>query len=637
MKNKPINILYLEDFKMDFQLIHEILIRSGIDLIIDNAINKQEFILALKKKKYDIILSDFNLLGYNAFDALEKTKELYLDIPFIVVSGTIGEEKAVELIKNGAIDCVMKDKLERLPLVIKRVIKEVEQKKINEKVKKIMSEFDDLNKTLLQTIPFGIDIVDEEGNILFLNDYFHKTFDIKSIGKKCWELYRDDKKQCSDCPLFKGIKLNETKNYETNGVLGGRTFSISHTGMMFRGKKAMLEIFQDITERKKIETKLLISKERAEESDRLKTEFLASMSHEIRTPMNSILGFSSLINKDTLPNKLIDYINIIRNSGELLLAIIDDILDLSKLQSGVFKIEKEYFDIKSMILKSEEEYNHCIKIRNKNIDLVLEIGENVCGTYSDINRIKQVLNSLINNAIKFTDNGNITYGYNKTDNNIIFYVKDTGIGISEKNISEIFERFFRVRDIGQKKYEGTGLGLTISKAIVELLGGKIWVDSELGKGTTFYFTIPIDMTELKTLKMKVMKKKYDWSKKKVLIIEDNIPNYKLLEILLTQSEIKIIHASNGLEFYKLINKNKYDIVLLDIQLPDISGYEILEYIKKNTKIPVIIQSAFGSKEDIEKAKLLGVDYFMVKPIIWNTLSREMDRLINLKNYPSKNS
>ena len=388
--------------------------------------------------------------------------------------------------------------------------------------------------------------------------------------------------------------------------------------------------FRDVTEKKKAEIELIKAKEKAEESDKLKSEFLSSMTHEIRTPMNSILGFSSQINKDTPPNKLMDYINVINSSGELLITILDDIIDLSKLQSGVFKIEKEYFNINNMLIKSEEEYNQHIKVKGKNIKLVLDLGKFSFKTYSDNNRIKQVLNNLIINAIKFTETGSITYGYDKDDKYITFFVKDTGIGISDENISKVFERFYRVTSITQKKQEGTGLGLTISKAIVELLGGKIWVDSKLGVGSTFYFTIPIEVNSEKTIeKKKVIKKKYEWDNKKVLIVEDNMTNFYLLELLLVQTKIKIFHAKNGEDFYNLIKKEKYDIILLDIQLTDISGFEILEYIKKNTKIPVIIQTAFGSKEDMDKAQELKTDAYILKPIIWDTLSKEMERLLNL--------
>lgn len=251
--------------------------------------------------------------------------------------------------------------------------------------------------------------------------------------------------------------------------------------------------FHDITDIKKIESDLIIAKNRAEESDKLKSEFLANMSHEIRTPMNAILGFTSLLDKNLPTKKYDDYINTIKNSGQLLMTILEDIIDLSKIQSGIFKIEKEYFNVRYLIMISEEEYNQNIKLKGKeNIKLILELDYNEIELYSDNTRIKQILNNLVDNAIKFTNEGMITYGYHKTNNIITFFVKDTGIGISEDNINKIYDRFYQIKDITKVKQVGTGLGLTICKSIVELLGGEIWVESELGVGSSFYFSIPIE-------------------------------------------------------------------------------------------------------------------------------------------------
>lgn len=509
------------------------------------------------------------------------------------------------------------------------------QKKTEDKLDKTIS----LLKATLESTAEGVLVVDFNGNVIQFNKRFIEMWRMpeylvnerddskllkyvtkqvkypKEFMNKVQELYADhnnisfDVIEFSDGRFFDRYSIPQ----KINDKAIGRVWS-----------------FRDITDKKESEMELIKAKEKAEESDKLKSEFLSSMTHEIRTPMNAILGFSSQINKDTPPNKLIDYVSIIKSSGELLMNIIDDILDLSKLQSGVFNITKEYFNVNNMLVKSEEEYNQHIKSRGKNIKITLDLGKFSFKTYSDSNRIKQVLNNLMINAIKFTESGRIRYGYEKGDKDILFFVQDTGIGISKENITKVFERFYRVTSAGQKKQEGTGLGLTISKAIVELLGGRIWVESEVGKGSIFYFTIPIEVNDDKPqIRPKPIKMEYNWEGKKILIIEDNTTNFQLLEILMRQTKIKISHSKNGAEFFNRIKKDTYDLVLLDIQLPDISGFEILEYIKKNTKIPVIVQTAYVTQENMEKTTELGGDCFIPKPIIWKDLAKEINRLLNL--------
>ena len=353
-----------------------------------------------------------------------------------------------------------------------------------------LNESNEFNDYLLQSIPFGMNIVDEQGNILFQNENMIRHFGASSNKSKCWELYRDDKCQCPECPLFSGIQIGKTDVYETGGVIGGKTFQISHTGMSFQGKKAMLEIFQDITERKGMEKEIIEAKEKAEESDRLKSAFLANMSHEIRTPLNSIIGFSELMTDPDFENdQQFDFARMIHSSGVHLLSIISDIMDLSKIEAGQVHVNKNTFSVNQLISRIQKEYS--FEAIAKNIELRVAPGmRNEILLESDEPKLRQVLINFVGNAIKFTKTGYIEIGAEEVNGMIRFHVKDTGIGIPAKYHEHVFERFRQVEAADTRKYGGNGLGLAISKSLVELLSGKIWMESEEGKGSIFYFAIP---------------------------------------------------------------------------------------------------------------------------------------------------
>ena len=362
------------------------------------------------------------------------------------------------------------------------------------------------SKSLLNTIPFGMHIVDESGSVLFQNDNFIEQFGEDSIGKKCWELYRDDKAQCADCPLHQGITIGKTDFYESHGVLGDRVFEIIHTGMIYQGKKAMLEIFQDITERKENEEELIRAKEKAEESDRLKTAFLHNISHEIRTPMNAIVGFSALLGEpDVDENSKKSYIEVIMQSSNHLLSIITDIVDISNIEANLIKTVKNEVNINSMLKSLCNQFFP--KSYEKRIDLSCESGLREMDSLilTDRTKLTQILSNLVNNALKFTDKGSINLNCKLKDNKLEFSVSDTGIGIPSQFHDRVFDRFYQVQNNVTRLYEGTGLGLTISKAYVKLLGGEIWLTSEPDKGTTFYFTIPYEKVVPKSVSIQEKK------------------------------------------------------------------------------------------------------------------------------------
>lgn len=475
----------------------------------------------------------------------------------------------------------------------------------------------DFSESLLKTIPFGMDIVDESGNVVFQSDNFVRRFGEKAIGQKCWDLYREDKKQCTECPLLRGINIGKTEVYESHGVLGNRIFEINHTGMIYQGKKAMLEIFQDITERKENEEELIRSKEKAEESDKLKTAFLHNISHEIRTPMNAIVGFSALLGEPEVDEQSRkSYIEVIMQSSNHLLSIITDIVDISNIEANLIKTVKNEINVNKTL---KYLYNQFItKANEKQIELVCEAGlsDPEAMILTDRTKLTQILSNLISNALKFTDNGIIKIEYSLKKNFLEFCIKDTGIGISPLHHERIFDRFYQVQNNVARLYEGTGLGLAISKAYVELLGGKIWLSSEPGNGTTFFFTIPYekrDSVSIPGYERKATASFVFPVKKVILVAEDIESNFKLISYFLEGSNAEVLHANNGKEAVeKCLSMGHIDLILMDIKMPVMDGYTAVKLIReKNTEIPIIAQTAYA--DDRERAIECGCSGFLSKP------------------------
>jgi signal transduction histidine kinase/CheY-like chemotaxis protein len=480
------------------------------------------------------------------------------------------------------------------------------------------------NESMLKTIPFAMDIVDETGTVLYQNDIFNILFEEKGIGKKCWDMYKDDKKQCSECPLIKGITIGETDTNESNGVLGNRIFEISHTGMMYDGKKAILEIFKDISERKIYEKKLINAKEKAEESDRLKSAFLTNMSHEIRTPMNGILGFTELLKEPNLTiEEQQDFIQTIGISGIRMLNTINNIVDMSKIESGMTKVDIKETNINDMIEFTYKFFK--LEVEKKGLQFLLKtrVPAKDAIINTDNEKVYGILTNLIKNAIKFTDKGSIEFGCDivKTQNatSLEFFVKDTGEGIPLNQREMIFERFRQGSESINRGYEGSGLGLSICKSYAEMLGGRIWVESEEGKGSTFYFTIPYNPVSEETIAIEnvVFTENREVRLKNLkILIEDDEISYALLKRNIKEISKEVLHAITGVEAVDSCQNNcDLDLVLMDIRMPQMNGLEAIQRIRQfNKDIIIIAQTAYGFSSDCEKAIEAGCNDYITKPI-----------------------
>ena len=411
------------------------------------------------------------------------------------------------------------------------------------------------------------------------------------------------------------------------------------TGHMYfdelKGKWLLLGIVYDITERKNQVRDIIQAKMKAEESDRLKSTFLATMSHELRTPLNAVIGFSDLIIENTnLDSDTKEFVRLIHNNGQHLLNLIEDIFDLSLIESNQVKIYNAQFDLVHVLQELAEiipvelsKFNKTDKIEFKN-----ELPDKQIVLNSDASRITQIISNLLKNAIKFTLDGFVKLGLRELGDDIVIYVEDSGIGISEEKQEIIFEIFRQGEESLTRQFGGAGLGLSLSHNLAELLGGKLWVESVEGKGSVFYFKIARYKNGFKkTVNQKETKvQAVDWSDKYVLIAEDESSNYELLMYILRPTRIRIKRVTNGNDaITEVLNKECPDLILMDIKMPELNGFEATKSIKEvYPDLPIIAQTAFAISGDREEALSMGCDEYISKPIKKNDLLELMKKYLS---------
>ena len=451
-------------------------------------------------------------------------------------------------------------------------------------------------------------------------------------GKKCWQaLYKDKTGECEFCPKKHLIDENglPTKVYSWDyqrpfDKCWFRVFSAAFAWI--DGQMAHVITSVDIDHQKTIEEELRIAKEKAENLDRLKSAFLANMSHEIRTPLNAIVGFSNILAETDVLEEKQEYAEIIENNNALLLQLINDILDLSKIEAGT--LEFVYSDVDVNTLLSDLERSMSKRVVNENVRLMFERKEKDCYVSIAKNRLMQVIINLLTNAIKFTDQGSISYGYSCLNKKMLrFYVSDTGRGISVEQQEAIFDRFVKLDSFAQ----GTGLGLSICRMIVDHLGGEMGVESEIGKGSTFWFTFPYKAPEKPVREDVIFEKiKVEKDKLTVLIAEDNAGNFKLFETIL-KNDYTIVHAWNGKEAVELFKEYEPHIVLMDINMPEMNGYEATKEIRKLSEvIPIIAVTAYAFASDEEQVMNSGFDAYASKPLNASALKKQMVDLLRAR-------
>ena len=523
--------------------------------------------------------------------------------------------------------------VETLKLIHELEVHQIELEMQNEELMLARSAADVAAKKyteLYDFAPSGYFTLSREGIIIELNFSGSQVLGTERsrLKNKPFALHlSDDSRQIFHQFLEKAFSTNVKESCEVTLAAGKHLpVYLYLTGVATENDDQCLVTAVDITQRKQMEQELVKAKEKAEESDRLKSAFLANVSHEIRTPMNGIMGFTRLLKESAMAEEeQQEYIHLIEKSGARMLTIINSIMSISKIEAGEVEILLSDTNIKQEIVDIETFFQP--EARQKGIQILIDhsLTDKPITIKTDSEKFYAILTNLVKNAIKFTSKGSVEIGCEKKRGYLKFFVRDTGIGILPDQLEMIFERFRQASESLTRKYEGTGLGLSISKAYVEMLGGKIWVESELGKGSTFYFTLPYHDDEQKgTTNKKLGSGKTENNQirdLKVVIAEDDAISGIILGKIIRKYCKEILQAKDGVEAVELCRNNPdIDLIFMDIQMPNMDGYEATREIRKfNKDVVIIAQTAFALSSERKKVLGAGCNDYLSKPFKLPTL------------------
>ncbi|MEI7499999.1 MAG: response regulator [Bacteroidota bacterium] len=656
MQNK-LKLLLVEDNESDGALVIRQLEKANYAVQYIRVESRQEIKEALEKEDWDIVISDFSLPQLTAHDSLKVLQESGKDIPFVVVSGTMGEATAVVMMKSGAQDYLMKDNLIRLAPAVGRELADARVRRERNRALLELRESEAKFRAIWENSTDAIGVL-FNGIHVFVNPAYVKLYgyDYQEdlFGKSVLNLIApDERNRIGDYIKLRPVNSTIPSEYETIGLKkDGTTFDVDIKVSFFdyKNEKHTLAIIRDITQRKKIDERLrkelLIRTEaekRAEESNLVKSSLMMNMSHEVRTPMNAILGFSSLISTESAEEDIRLMAARIKTSGDRLLKTLDDILELAQLQSGSEVLTLVHAELNNEIQGIVKKFRPFADQKK------LELKLNTSGKLKaciDLRLFDKAICELLHNAIKFTAKGHVTVDLNiipfQNRTGVEIRVSDTGIGISKTNHQVIFESFRQVSDGYNRSYEGTGLGLTLSKRIIELLNGELLIDSEIGKGSVFIIRLPVSESQPETdvdssvneiyasdEREKTISKKI--RKPLILLVEDNEDN-----IFVTKEFCKngyVVDAvTNGVDAIQRAREKTYDVILMDINLGlGLDGLQTANEIKKiekNQKTPIVAMTGFTLKEDRKHILSNGCDYYLGKPFTKNEICGLLESVVH---------
>ena len=651
-----LRILHLEDDPRDTELMVASLRDAGITCDVVRVDSREEFAAQLQDTRFDVIISDVSVPGFGGIEAQTVWQQARPGIPFIFLSGTVGEEVAIERLKEGATDYVLKNWMDKLPTVVRRALREMQDRagrqqaqaelqrlnaelesRVQERTQQLRAANDALAESerrffdILDHSPAAIVLKDLDGRYSFVNrsfvDVIGKTrADI--IGKtdhalfppRLADMYRANDQQV----IESGMALD----FEEIGVeedLQPRVFHSSKFVLRDAAGRAyaICGILTDITERKRAEQAMSIARREAERANRAKSDFLSRMSHDLRTPLNAVLGFAQLLDMDNLSADQRESVTQILEAGRHLLDLMNEVLDISRIESGNLSLSPEPVAVADIIDQVVRLMRPLGGARHIDVRALPSVAEERF-VRADRQRLNQILLNLVSNAIKYNrPGGTVTLSCDDAPGGRVrISITDTGVGIRPEKLALLFTPFERL-GADQTGVEGTGLGLALSRGLAEAMGGKIGVASDVDRGSTFWIELaranPPAVESNRPSERHVAPASVDYVSGTILYIEDNASNVRLVERLLRQRRpaITLLHASDGAIGISMALTHKPDLIFLDLHLPDTPGDEVLRRLWEDTRtrhIPVAVLTADATLSQSRRLIATGAKAYLTKPL-----------------------
>ncbi len=636
MKAMPSQILFVEDDPGDARLVEEML----RDVLHDSfgfqvAGDLGSAIARLSKDTVDVVLLDLSLHDSHGTETVATLRRSAPHVPIVVLIGVEDEEAALDALEKGAQDCLVKGKFDA-PLLARTIRYSIQRKLAEEAIQHSLS----LLQTMLESIADGILVLDQSRKIVHYNRRFVEMWSVPRslLDAKDGEALRDFMLPQVVDPQRLRRRFDERLGEEAQGYdllefPDGRTYERSSIPHLLEGKViGWVWSFRDVTERRRAIEELRRARHAAEAANRAKSEFLANLSHEIRTPLNTIVGITDLLADNSVKAERRQYLEMLRRASGILLGLVGDVLDLSKIEAG-------RIDLRKAPLHLHELVNDVVQLlqpaaAKKGLDLTAiilpEVPQTVMG---DQDRLRQIFLNLLGNAIKFTEKGSVTA---RVENDlvpgmILFTMIDTGIGIPAARLASVFEDFEQADPEISRQYGGTGLGLGIARRLVELMDGRLWVESEPGRGSRFHFTVRLERPFAEPTSGSPRRDDSpapgtsepsppERRAARILLVDDSDDNRALFGFYLKRTPYQLDTADNGAVAVLKFQSNPYDLVIMDLQMPVLDGYEATRAIRefeaerRHPPTPILALTAHALDEKLERSLADGCTGFLTKPV-----------------------